>query len=136
MAGFAVRAEFEARRYVTENQKLPTTAALRSLVGGGSQRDLTRARSNARVGLVDEPSEANIQEIRTLKDEVEKYKSLAENATAVADARVRGLERHLLMETARIRDELEQRARIKSPFGTIVTTIEREYDEREEKIYE
>lgn len=136
VTGFALRAEFEARRYVAEHQKLPTTAELRSLVGGGSQRDIAKARSDARVGLVDAPSEASMQEIRALKEEVAKHKSLAENATAAADERVRGLERHLLLETARIRDELEQRARIKSPFGTIVATIEREYDEREEKIYE
>lgn len=135
-SGFAVRAEFEARRFVESNHRLPTTTELRQLVGGGSQRDLARARDHAKELLPVAASESTVDEIRRLKEQVQHYKDLAESASTLADERVRGLERHLLMETARIRDELEQKARTKSPFGTIVTTIEREPDPLEEKIYE
>lgn len=131
-----MRAEFEARRFVESQRRLPTTTELRQLVGGGSQRDLARARNDAKIALPAASSESLVDEIRRLKELVQHYKGLAECANALADERVRGLERHLLMETVRIRDELEQKARTKSPFGTIVTTIEREPDPREEKIYE
>lgn len=134
--GFAVRAEYEAKQWVKAHQTLPSLAVLRSIVGGGSQRDLAHARSAAQAALLPSSLGNSDEAIYKLRAELEHYKHLAANAIADADERVRGLERHLLLETARIRDELEQRARIKSPFGTVVQTITREEDPREERIYE
>lgn len=113
-SGFAVKAQFVARNLVIESGQLPTQRALRTLVGGGSTRDIVAAIAAARLYLA---AKATLQTSEIDADKVamalrERIIHLeAENAflrdqDVAREERMRGLERHLLLETARMRDQL------------------------------
>lgn len=121
--GFAVRAESAATQHTRETGRLPTQRELRAIVGGGSTRDIVAAIHRAKITRVvqvflepvEEPSANDVLRQRVAN-------LMAENAAlrgqeAENEARVRGLERHLLMETARLRDQLIEDAAERSRGG-------------------
>ena len=118
-SGFAVKAQYLARNLVIESGQLPTQRVLRTLVGGGSTRDIVAAIAAARMYLVElEKSQATTSdadnEVTALRKVIIRLK--ADNAVLLdqdvaREERVRGLERHLLLEAVRQRDQLVAEAR-------------------------
>ena len=115
-AGFAVKAEVMAREVLLQTGSLPSQRELRTIVGGGSTRDIVAAlqcvRAEAQLQhpltavdferLTDMEAALLHQRVATLVAENAELRLLE----AQDDERVRGLERHLLMETSRLRDRL------------------------------
>ena len=113
--GFAVKAQFVARNLVIASGQLPTQRALRTLVGGGSTRDIVAAIAAARLYLVpsgNPPAAATsdagneVTALRQLINRLEAENAVLKDQDVAREERMRGLERHLLLETARIRDQL------------------------------
>lgn len=114
--GFAVKAEATAREILLQTGSLPNQRELRTMVGGGSTRDIVAALQYARAeAQTHRPSAAINREHATDVETAILHQRIAalvaENAELRAveaqnEERVRGLERHLLMETARLRDQL------------------------------
>ena len=130
--GYAVRAEATAREILLQTGSLPSQRELRTMVGGGSTRDIVAALQYARAQSQsqslsqshrpsvainrDHATDANVdkailqQRIAELVAENAELRSLE----AQNEERVRGLERHLLMETARLRDQLIAEAAVRN----------------------
>ena len=120
--GFAVRAESAAKQLALESRAPPTLNEIRRLIGGGSPRDLVAARKVA-AQLLEEiraRAEAETQELREavgatgedvlqLREEVARLRAelaMAKQHAREEAVRFEGLRKHLLLETARMRDDL------------------------------